>query len=271
MAHYMGTVSLSDIERIQIYNKKRRNTKAGMKQVMKETGGDIVISGPIFLKSYKACCHLKTNGKVLCQPDYQAWAIAWTRPLDFGVCVVPISTKSNWMECVHAIVAGKKISPMKYGKDMAYATNRVVIGTKNGNFAYLATENNYTPEQVRDICYEDGWDNAIMMDGGGTACILFSDGTGFAGDGRYVPFWIVIHLKKGPCPYVEPTTSIKSGSKGEGAKWVQWHLNKHGYALIVDGVFGKKSVMALKNFQQSEDLTKDGICGPATRKALKQF
>lgn len=270
MAHYMGTVSLSDIERIEIYNKKRRNTKAGMKQVMKETGGDIVMSGAIFLRTSKPCCHLKSNGKVLCSPNYKAWAIAWTNANDFDVCVVP-NNKANWMECVHAIIDGKKISPMKYGKDMAYATNRVVIGTKNGALTYLATENNYTPEQVRDICYDDGWDDAIMMDGGGTACILFSDGTGFAGDGRYVPFWFVIHLKKGECPYDEPRTNVKSGSRGEGAKWVQWHLNKHGYALIVDGVFGKKSVMALKNFQQSEDLKADGICGSATRAVLKRF
>jgi peptidoglycan hydrolase-like protein with peptidoglycan-binding domain len=73
------------------------------------------------------------------------------------------------------------------------------------------------------------------------------------------------------CPYKEPTVSIKSGSTGEGAKWVQWYLNKKSSAgLTVDGIFGAKSVAALKKFQTSAGLTADGVCGAATRTALKK-
>lgn len=70
-------------------------------------------------------------------------------------------------------------------------------------------------------------------------------------------------------PYNEPTLLVKTGARGNDAKWVQWELNQSGASLVVDGIFGTKSVTALKNFQKSRGLVADGICGPATRKALK--
>ena len=41
MAQFSGTIPLTEIERIQIYYKKVKNTKDGMKQILKETGGNI--------------------------------------------------------------------------------------------------------------------------------------------------------------------------------------------------------------------------------------
>jgi len=207
MAHFLNTIALSDIESIQIYQKKLRNNKAGLQQVLANTGGDIVMTGAIFLKTMKPCCHLKVDGDVLCQPEYTTWAISWNTPKDFGVRVVPTHDFSNYMACVKCLVDGKKVE-MDYQPDMAYACNRVFIGVKDGRFAYLATENNYTPEEVQDVVYDDGWEWAVMMDGGGSACLWCSDGTGFAGDGRYLPFWIVVTLKKSTikCPYKEPSS-----------------------------------------------------------------
>lgn len=271
MAQFAGTIPLSEIERIQIYDKKRRNTKASMKQILKETGGDIVMTGPIFLKSYKPCCHLKINGKVLYKPDYTAWAISWDSPANFAVRAVPAGF-ANYMACVKCIIDGRKVD-MDYQPDMAYPCNRLAIGVKDGRFAYFATESNLRPEGLQDILFDAGWEDAIMMDGGGTPAILFKDGSGFAGDGRYVPIWIVIHLKKGECPYEEPAGTIKRESKGDGARWVQWQLNRHGAGLIVDGDFGTKSVNALKEFQRSVFTDKkdhDGICGARTKEELRK-
>lgn len=72
------------------------------------------------------------------------------------------------------------------------------------------------------------------------------------------------------CPYLEPTVNITKGSVGDGAKWVQWMLNKHGNNLEVDGVFGAKSFEALCKFQHMVHLYIDGVCGPATRLKLKE-
>lgn len=71
-------------------------------------------------------------------------------------------------------------------------------------------------------------------------------------------------------PYDEPTKNVKLNTRGNDAKWCQYALNKRGAHLIVDGIFGVKSVDALKQFQFSHGLVADGICGEKTRAALKK-
>jgi len=73
---------------------------------------------------------------------------------------------------------------------------------------------------------------------------------------------------KGTNPYPMPTCTIRKGSRGDGAKWVQWELVEAGYNITIDGVFGAKSVEALKKFQSSSKIKVDGLCGVTTRKAL---
>lgn len=71
-------------------------------------------------------------------------------------------------------------------------------------------------------------------------------------------------------PYAEPTVIIKKGSKGDGAKWVQWWLKEKGYySGKIDGIFGQCSYASLRSFQMNSNLKVDGLCGSATRKALK--
>lgn len=234
-----GTIPLSDIERIQIYEGKVRNSKSGLKSILKKTGGTFVMGGPIFLRTFNVCCHLSIDGEVIFDPGYQAWCISWNKPADF--CVEPVSykrvNKANYIECVHLIIDGKKIDPINCGTDMKYACNRVAVGVKEGRFAYYATEDNLTPEQLRDILFSAGWNDAIMMDGGGSACFLDENGNGFAGDGRYMPFYIVVTLK------------VKD-NEPEGAKPM---VEINAYSLARDG---EKNLT--KNFKVKEFACKDG-------------
>lgn len=275
----VDAIPLSDIEWVKIYfnTKKRKSTMDNLKRMLTETGGDFMMNSAIFLRSMKPCCHLKADGSVKCKPNYTAWGISWNNADDFTVERMP-STKSNYMECVHVILSGKKIDPVRCNEDMRYKTHRTAVGTKDGKFAYYVTNKNYSPEQLRDVLFSLGWDNAIMMDGGGSTCFMDNGGKGFTGDGRVIPFFLVVKLKRKTnddstyCPYKEPTTTIRRGSSGTGACWVQWHLNRHGANLIVDGDFGSKSVDALLKFQKSAFTSKDdwdGLCGKATREKLK--
>lgn len=218
-----GTIPLSELEWVKIYfnTRKLRSTTNNLKRMLLETGGDFIMNVAIFLRSGKPCCHLKADGVVKCKPNYAAWGISWDDTGNFSVKRVP-NTDRNYMECVHAIIAGKKIEKMNYGKDMAYRTHRTAVGTKAGRFAYFVTQNSYTPEQLRDVLFASGWDNAIMMDGGGSTCFMDSDGNGFTGDGRVIPFFIVVRLKhgdafepKGERPMVEINAYSK---KNDGAK-----------------------------------------------------
>ncbi len=64
--------------------------------------------------------------------------------------------------------------------------------------------------------------------------------------------------------------TVKPGSKGDSVKLLQEKLSNLGFRgadnkkLICDGVFGKNTDFALKNFQKSKGLVADGIAGPKT-------
>lgn len=63
-------------------------------------------------------------------------------------------------------------------------------------------------------------------------------------------------------------TQIQYGSQGNDVKTLQEILNKNGYSLTVDGIFGAKTQAAVKDYQQKNGLTTDGIVGVKTWSAL---
>ena len=223
MSTRAGTVPLSDLQFLKIYFNKRRlrSTTANLKKMLAEAGGDAICNGSIFLRNQQPACHLKADGKVYKAPDYRAWAISWNTPADFGVKTVP-NGDANYMECVHLIIGGKKISPVNCGADMKYRAPRTAIGTKNGQLAYYVSRDRRKPEQLRDLLAASGWGNAIMMDGGGSTCFMDSEGNGFTGDGRVIPFFLVWKLKSGDAYEPEgekPMVEINAYSKAkDGSK-----------------------------------------------------
>lgn len=62
--------------------------------------------------------------------------------------------------------------------------------------------------------------------------------------------------------------TIKKGSKGPDVLTLQQTLNKLGYHLSIDGIFGNETDDDVKDFQKSKGLTVDGIVGPKTWEAL---
>ena len=219
MSMRAGTVPLSDLQFLKIYfNRKRlRSTTANLKKMLAEAGGDAICNGSIFLRNQQPACHLKADGKVYKAPNYRAWAISWDTPADFGVKTVP-NGDANYMECVHLIIGGENICPVNCGSDMKYRAPRTAIGTKDGRFAYYVSKNRRSPEQLRDLLAASGWDNAIMMDGGGSTCFMDKDGKGFTGDGRVIPFFLVWALKSGDAFEPEgekPMVEINAYSKAK--------------------------------------------------------
>lgn len=234
-----GMIPLSDIAWIRIhFNAKRRKcTKAGLKLLLQDSGGDLIFTGPIFLRNEKPCTHLKTNGTVKwTTKEHNAWAISWNEAEDFGVEVAP-NGKANYMACVKCIIDGKKVV-MDYQPDMKYPCNRVAVGVKDGMFAYYATEDNLEPEDLQERLFQERWEDAIMNDGGGSACIMDKHGDGFAGDGRYIPYYIAVKLK-------EKDIELK-GEKPMDFEIKAYSLKKEGEKYLA------------KNFQVKEFACKDG-------------
>jgi len=69
--------------------------------------------------------------------------------------------------------------------------------------------------------------------------------------------------------YNRPTTNLSQGSTGDPVMWLQTALNRTiNSGLVVDGIFGTATRVAVINAQRSFGLTQDGIVGPLTRSAL---
>ena len=77
-----------------------------------------------------------------------------------------------------------------------------------------------------------------------------------------------------PVVATKPTSTkptLRIGSRGNDVKELQKLLNNKGYRLVVDGVFGRLTENAVKDFQQKNRLTADGVVGQKTWSALEQI
>lgn len=69
-------------------------------------------------------------------------------------------------------------------------------------------------------------------------------------------------------PYALTDAVMRTGSRGESVKWLQYELTSKGYPLAIDGIYGPKTTEMVKKFQT--DAFVDGICGPQTLSALRK-
>lgn len=275
---FSDTIPVSKIEKIGFYWNTKHYTEKKLSTMLKESGGSIIMNASVFLSNGKPCCYLRDNGENKCTPNYHAYGLAWsTPPTDLAMVDMKGCTKQNYIHDCYLIYNGQKIAKPTYGSDRKYACNRTAIGLKNGELAYYVTENNLQPEPLRDLLYTQGWDNAIMLDGGGSTCIWFKNGTGFIGSdpNRYIPFYLVIWLKddkpiiSSTNPYGIPTYTLSKGSSGDGVKWLQYQLNLKGFDCgVIDGIFGNGTKAAVVSFQKANNLVQDGIVGKNTKTKL---
>ena len=72
-------------------------------------------------------------------------------------------------------------------------------------------------------------------------------------------------------PYPEPVQTVRFGTNGNNAKWVQWCLWRFGLLdkSEIDGVIGAQSISAIKIAQKRLGLNDDGIVGEITRRFFK--
>ena len=261
-------VPLEKVERIQIYiNSKRKS----LTQIMRETGADYGLNGTLYnMQSLAVNCHLRADGKVLANPAYTVAGYAWDQGPDIRMDMLPNSAR-NYIACTPLIVSGRALAKLTYDPGQGGKRGRSAMGIKGGSLALYCSQDGSgdvrTPEALRNDLAREGWESAIMLDGGGSSQCDFQGGR--IASSRRVQHYILVYLKRDGCPYPEPTALVRQGSSGSGARWVQWQLQRHGGDLEVDGSFGAESNRTLRAFQQVFGLSVDGICGPATRAKLK--
>jgi peptidoglycan hydrolase-like protein with peptidoglycan-binding domain len=67
---------------------------------------------------------------------------------------------------------------------------------------------------------------------------------------------------------IQPWPLVKQGSQGHPVPALQFLLRDQGHQVTVDGIFGPETEAAVRQFQIAEQLRADGIVGPQTWRAL---
>ncbi|MGX7825980.1 peptidoglycan-binding domain-containing protein [Actinokineospora sp. 24-640] len=74
--------------------------------------------------------------------------------------------------------------------------------------------------------------------------------------------------KVDPPTWPKLVVTTRSGESGHQVRAAQSQLNRYGYRLTVDGVFGSGTAAAARDFQGQNGLTVDGVLGPNTWRTL---
>ncbi len=141
---------------------------------------------------------------------------------------------------------------------------------------------------LQELLFKHGYlltaPDGIYGSGTETAVKTFQQDTGLAADGicgnETMSRLLNLHITKNPdgtsvsskedSAYAAPGSVIKPGMHGDGVILLQEYLIDLGYLTDnADGIFGPKSVTALKLFQRDNNLMPDGICGKSTYAALQ--
>lgn len=193
--HLAVTIPLSNIQKIQIYvNTAKRSLSA----IQAETGADYIINGTLYnMRTFEPNCHLKADGKVLCNPDYSVAGYAWNDGPDISMDTLPDPSQRNYIACTPLVVAGRALPELTYDSGQGGKRGRTAMGIKGDRLALYCTRDGgtmeRTPEALRDDLAAAGWESAVMLDGGGSSQCYFQGET--VKSTRAVQNLILVYLK----------------------------------------------------------------------------
>lgn len=178
--------------------------------------------------------------------------------------------------CGYMISAYKKLGRWREDENYTPKAGDVIFYDWDDGKDYAETDDRGAPEHVGIVTAAAGGVISVI-EGNKNDAVAFRT---VAVNGRYIRGYGLPNYAskatatapnpKPKCPYPEPKTLIKYGSAGDGVKWAQWHLNKSGARLKVDGAFGMLTKAAVLKFQKSHGLAVDGLVGSKTRAKLKK-
>ncbi len=269
-------IQKSKITRMEIV---KTDCKMTLRQVVAKYEPKYAINGGLYdMNTGKVCdIPLRIDGRTIATSSDGYWMMAWNEGPD--ICMIHSRDMDKWryaIACSTMLKDGAN-TIFNYNADQGGVRGRTGFGDDD-DFVHLLVTTDVNgpmkPESLRTKMKAGGCQNAIMLDCGGSSQ-MYCNGKYINCGSRKVSYWILIWTDEAVCPYKEPTTNVRYGTRGTTAKWVQWQLNHHGYNCgEVDGIFGTKSVAALKAFQKdmwpNDKDQWDGICGKLTRQKLKE-
>ena len=190
----IAIIPFNKISKVQIYINTNKKTLA---EIKKETGADYIINGTLYdMSTYKAVCHLKSNDKIYCKPDYTTWGYSWNNN-EIPTMEVLANNDQNNIACVCMIRNSEK-QKMQYDSALGGKRGRSAIGTTKDSFILYCIEDgskeSLTPESLQDYMASQGCKDAIMLDGGGSSQCNFNGYTIVSK--RKVQNLILVYIKK---------------------------------------------------------------------------
>ncbi len=163
-----------NISKASIYINTKRKTLAEIKA---ETGADVIINGGLYdMTKFIAYCHLKSDGYMYAEDKYSYFGFGWNNEDTKLQLVAEYEHLDNYICCVAMIKDGKALN-LIYGDALSGKRGRTAIGTMpDGKVAVFCSKDGSadakTPEQLQNYLLDQGWANAVMLDGGGSSqCI----------------------------------------------------------------------------------------------------
>jgi peptidoglycan hydrolase-like protein with peptidoglycan-binding domain len=133
-----------------------------------------------------------------------------------------------------------------------YLTRLLLVGTSGSDVKNLQTALNSNGASLK----VDGFFGQLTK----TAVMNYQKAHSLAADGIVGPKTMAVLVPRSTIP----TSIVKTGTSSADVKYLQTNLNKLGYKLTADGIFGKLTLAAVKDFQKANGLAVDGIAGPNT-------
>lgn len=205
------SIPLDDIEKIEIYLNKpnpRTRKRKSLSAIISATGADYAINGTLYnMRNGNPVCPLRRNGLTLYHGKYLYRGYLWDNynANSFHFDLVPNEAWENYIACSHILMDGKAIKKPIYNVAQGGKRGRTAIGTKyvNGQkrlCLYASKDGSRakkTPEQLAQLLQSYGWEDAVMLDCGGSSQVYLDHERRQVCSSRNVAHVILIYLKKG--------------------------------------------------------------------------
>ena len=167
MAKKAKIIPLNNIQKIAILFGNGKT----IAEVKAESGADFIMNGGYFnMTTGKPVCHLKADGKVYSNPNWNDWGYTWGKN-DIRLAVIPNETKGENHITATKLLAGSlgPGSKLTYQAELGGYRPRTAIALTNDSLVLYCTDNGTTPEMLRDELVGMGAKSALMLDGGASS------------------------------------------------------------------------------------------------------
>lgn len=172
-------ISSFGISKASIYINVQRKTLAA---IQAETGADVIINGGLYdMTKFSPVCHLKADGFVYAKDEYSYYGFGWNNEDTKLQLVSKYDTLDNYICCLALIKDGQALDLYYDRTSLGGKRGRTAFGTMpDGKVAIFCTKDGtadaLTPEALQEHLLEQGWANAVMLDGGGSSQCITPDG-----------------------------------------------------------------------------------------------